>query len=81
MSRQRNSVVFGLECPGSHNVRLSDSSETAVIYDGVLNRHFCLAVVDMIARRKHLRGHGGVLLLVSHANVEGMLNGHGIRST
>ena len=59
------------------NVRLSDGTETGVIYDAVLDRHFNLAVVDMIARRKHLRGHGGVLLSFPTRTLRASLNGRG----
>ena len=41
------------------SVRQTDLEQSGVIYDAVLDKNFCVAIVDMIARRRHLRGVSG----------------------
>src|SRR5439155_7972152 len=40
-------------------VRQKDGEKSGVLYDGVLDKEFCKSLVEMIARRRHLRGSAG----------------------
>jgi maltose alpha-D-glucosyltransferase/alpha-amylase len=40
-------------------VRTKDGETTGCLYDAVFDKAFCKSLVDMIARRRHLRGSGG----------------------
>src|SRR5262249_45391389 len=40
-------------------VRQNGVVQSGVIYDAVLNKDFCVSLVDMIARRRQLRGFSG----------------------
>src|SRR5439155_24173481 len=40
-------------------VRQKDGEKSGVLYDGVLDKEFCKWLVEMIARRRHLRGSAG----------------------
>jgi len=40
-------------------VRQKDGEKSGVLYDAVLDKEFCKSLVEMIARRRHLRGSAG----------------------
>ncbi len=40
-------------------VREKDTEKTGCLYDAVFDKTFCRSLVEMIARRRHLRGSGG----------------------
>ena len=40
-------------------VRLKENAIEGILYDGVLDKEFCTSLIDMILRRRHLRGTAG----------------------
>ena len=40
-------------------VRLKENAVEGILYDGVLDKEFCTSLIDMILRRRHLRGIAG----------------------
>src|SRR5207249_2840744 len=45
-------------------VRLKENAVEGILYDGVLDKEFCTSLIDMILRRRHLRGTAGEFVAV-----------------
>src|SRR5438874_3425137 len=45
-------------------VRLKENAIEGILYDGVLDKEFCTSLIDMILRRRHLRGTAGEFVAV-----------------
>jgi maltose alpha-D-glucosyltransferase/alpha-amylase len=46
-------------------IREKDGEKTGCLYDAIYDKQFCRSLVDMIARRRHLRGSAGELIATS----------------
>jgi maltose alpha-D-glucosyltransferase/alpha-amylase len=56
-------------------VRSKEGEKTGCLYDAVLDRQFCKSLVEMIARRRHLRGMAGEFVAVPARTMRGQMLG------